>query len=93
MDHFYFGAGLGNFQVLGSASYPHNLILNILGDGGMTGFIIFIILLFLILGRWFRPKTIEHISSFSIALFTLFVACLPGHIMMRALCGFSLFFI
>jgi hypothetical protein len=44
----------------------------------MTGFIIFIIPLFLILGRWFRPKTIEHISAFSIALFYLICSLFAG---------------
>lgn len=59
LDHPVVGAGLGGFGN-GVEDYPHNLVMNVLSEGGVVGISLFLAPCLLLLSRWRKPRGLEH---------------------------------
>ena len=61
-------------------TYPHNLILEIAAEGGVIALLLFSLIIFVIIKRWFRPKTLENNFTFLLALLFFFASMFSGSI-------------
>jgi O-antigen ligase len=59
LQHPLAGSGLGGFGN-GVEDYPHNLLMNVLAEGGLIGLSLFAAPFLLLLGRWRKPRGLEH---------------------------------
>ena len=78
LEHPFLGTGFGGYEQITGYFYPHNLVLNIVADGGIVGLALFCIPLFLLVGRWFRSRMLEHNMSFCAGMFYLVFSMFVG---------------
>ncbi len=70
--HSIFGIGPGNFSDWEPGwLYPHNLVMEILAETGIIGFVLLILVLFPLFHHLFTPKTAEQTTLTALTLFFL----------------------
>lgn len=74
--HPFFGVGLNGQEAI--SGYPHNIILNILSEGGLIGFVLLVMTFFLLVPRWFRARALEHTTAFALGVLYLVANCFSG---------------
>lgn len=75
LENKWFGAGLDGYSQTTGSSYPHNLVLQVLAEGGLVGIVLLVVILCFLLRRFTFPRKLGHIAAFWCGTF-YFVASL-----------------
>lgn len=81
LDNPWIGAGLTSYETLSNIfTYPHNLLLHVASEGGVLGLLPLLACLFLLVYRWFQPRSVEHDFILAICLLYLLSSQISGQI-------------